>query len=215
VEPSSAHKAMFTGLIESTGAVTAREPAGPEMDLAVDLAGLARMPGIGDSIALSGVCCTVVRLEGRVGWFRLSAETLRRTWLGRAGRGRVLNLESALRAGDPMGGHVVQGHVDGVAEVVGAIDPVDGGELVLRLPAALLAYVVEKGSVAVDGVSLTVAALDGDRTAIAVIPHTAAVTTLGSAALGQQAHIEVDVLAKYVERLLERRGWVRTAPPGH
>lgn len=193
---------MFTGLIEVVGRVAEVVPDGPEMDLDVDLAGLARMAAIGDSIALSGVCCTVTRLEATVGRFRLSAETLARTWLGAAAPGSALNLEAALRVGDPLGGHMVQGHVDGLAEVVAPIDPEAGGELVVRLPKDLLRYCAIKGSIVLDGISLTVAGLEGDEIMAAIIPHTARVTTLGAAAVGQSMNVEVDILAKYVERML-------------
>ncbi|MEE9127773.1 MAG: riboflavin synthase, partial [Planctomycetota bacterium] len=112
-----------------------------------------------------------------------------------------LNVEACLRAGDPLGGHVVQGHVDGVAEVVTPV-PQSGGELWIRLPQDLLRYCVEKGSITLDGVSVTIAALDGDRIMVAVIPHTAQVTTLGELPPGGKVNVEVDILAKYVERLL-------------
>ncbi len=196
---------MFTGLIQATGQVVGSATVGRELDLAVDLGTLAAGAVVGASIALSGVCCTVASLSGRVAAFRLSAETLSRTWLGEARPPRSLNLEAALRAGDPLGGHLVQGHVDGVCEVASAVDGHGGGELEVVLPAGLLRYCAEKGSIALDGVSLTIAVLRGDRVQIAVIPHTAQVTTLGQARPGQKLHVEVDVLAKYVERMLAAR----------
>jgi len=137
--------------------------------------------------------------------FHLSRETLDRTWLGAARIGDRLNLEGALRAGDPLGGHLVQGHVDGVGSVVGPIDAAAGGELVVRLPDGLLRYCVEKGSIALDGVSLTIARERGSEVEIAVIPHTAQVTTLGTKRIGDPLHVEVDVLAKYVEKMLAGR----------
>jgi riboflavin synthase len=176
------------------------------MDLAVDLRSLGRAPRPGDSIALSGVCCTATRLDGGVGHFRLSAETLERTWLADVEPGQALNLEAALRVGDALGGHLVQGHVDGVGEVMVPIDPELGGELAVRLPAELLRYCALKGSLALDGISLTVAGLAGDRVTIAVIPHTARMTTLGERRAGHRLNVEVDILAKYVERLLGERG---------
>jgi riboflavin synthase len=196
---------MFTGLIQAIGRVAAWTPAGRQADLAVDLGPLAGAVRPGDSVALSGVCCTVSRLRGTVADFRLSEETLGRTWLGSARPPRAINLEPAVRAGEPLGGHLVQGHVDGVAELVEPVHPAAGGELVVRLPPQLLAYCVEKGSIALDGVSLTIAAVAGDLLRIAVIPHTAQVTTLGAARRGDPLHVEVDVLAKYVERLLAAR----------
>ncbi|MEM7202769.1 MAG: riboflavin synthase [Planctomycetota bacterium] len=196
---------MFTGLIQATGAVVRATPLGAEADLAVELGQLAARCAIGDSVALSGVCCTVTHLRGSVAEFRLSAETLRRTWLGDARPPRRLNLELALRAGDPLGGHLVQGHVDAVGELVNVPDARRGGDLVVRLPVGLERYCVDKGSIALDGVSLTIANLAGDRATIAVIPHTAQQTTLGEGRPGQPLHVEVDVLAKYVERMLEPR----------
>jgi riboflavin synthase alpha subunit len=195
---------MFTGLVAATGAIRAvsRTPQG--LDLEVDLGQLAGTHRTGDSIALSGVCCTVIARVGAAARFQLTPETLARTWLGQVQPGRRLNLEAALRAGDPLGGHFVQGHVDDTAEVVAGVDPQQGGELVARLPAGLLRYCAVKGSLTLDGVSLTIARLRGDEVAIAVIPHTAQVTTLGSVRPGDRLHVEVDVLAKYVERLLQR-----------
>ena len=124
-------------------------------------------------------------------------------------RAPLLNLEGALRAGEPLGGHLVQGHVDGVGQVAVGIDPVQGGELVARVPPQLQKYCVEKGSITLDGVSLTIAGMADDRVRIAVIPHTAAWTTLGSKRPGDPLHIEVDVIAKYVESMLVARGAIR------
>ena len=197
---------MFTGLVAAVGTVTAASPQGDGLRLLVDLGDLGGDHPIGASIALSGVCCTVVALEGKVASFDLSAETLARTWLGAAQAGTRLNLEPALCAGDPLGGHLVQGHVDGVGEVTSAIDPQQGGELKARVPAELRRYCVEKGSITLDGVSLTIAGPVGDEIWIAIIPHTAQVTTLGALQVGDPLHVEVDVLAKYVEQMLAARG---------
>lgn len=197
---------MFTGLVQAIGSVRQLAAAGSGARLDVDLGALRGPFRIGDSIALSGVCCTVVGLADRVASFDLSAETLARTWLGSARAGTRLNLEGALRAGDPLGGHLVQGHVDGVGVVVAAIDPAAGGELRARVPTDLRRYCVEKGSITLDGVSLTIAGPPTDTVGIAVIPHTAAVTTLGSKRVGEALHVEVDVLAKYVETMLAARG---------
>jgi len=196
---------MFTGLVQALGQVRAVWPRGAECRLAVDLAGLPQPPRIGDSIALSGVCCTVVTLTEGVAEFDLSRETLSRTWLGQVAVGEFLNLEAALRAGDALGGHIVQGHVDAQATVVGAIDATAGGDWLVRIPASLLRYCAEKGSITLDGVSLTIASIDGDVVRIAIIPHTAQVTTLGRKPAGARLHVEVDVLAKYVERMLAAR----------
>ena len=197
---------MFTGLVQAVGSVVDRRPTAAGERLRVDLGGLVGPFRLGDSIALSGVCCTVITLDGRVAAFDLSPETLARTWLGRARPGQALNLEGALRAGDPLGGHLVQGHVDGVGEVVAAIDPEAGGELWAAVPADLQKYCVAKGSITLDGVSLTIAGQHDGAVGIAVIPHTAQVTTLGRKQKGEPLHVEVDVIAKYVERMLAARG---------
>jgi riboflavin synthase len=204
---------MFTGLIRAVGTVVECSKSAGEMDFGVDL-GLREGPWpVGASIALSGVCCTVVRSRGEVAWFHLSAETLRRTWLGEAAVGARLNIEPALRAGDALGGHMVQGHVDGVGRITAPIDPTGGGELWVEVPDGLCRYCVEKGSITVDGVSLTIAALDGPRIMIAIIPHTAQVTTLGPARVGAAVNLEVDVIGKYVERFLEARFGAAASPP--
>jgi riboflavin synthase len=197
---------MFTGLVQALGSVTARTEVPGGLRLLVDISGLPGTFRIGDSIALSGACCTVVAHESGVAEFFLTQETLDCTWLGRAEVGQVLNLEGALRAGEPLGGHIVQGHVDGVGEVTGAIDPQGGGELWARIPDSLQKYCVEKGSVTLDGVSLTIAGQKDGAVRIAIIPHTAQQTSLGNRAVGEPIHVEVDVLAKYVESMLSQRG---------
>ena len=177
---------MFTGIVQERGRVASFEDG----RLVVET-GLA--PAIGDSVSVDGVCLTVTgREDGRLA-FDVMAETLRRA----KPFGAEVNLEGALRAGDPLGGHYVQGHVDGVGTVRSVGDPVwfDAGPEVLR-------YVVEKGSIAIDGVSLTVAAVDDRGFAVALIPHTLEVTTLGTLGRGDKVNLETDVLAKYVERLL-------------
>lgn len=170
-----------------------------------------RLP-VGASVAVSGVCLTVTgaptpsaeaaELESVV--VELAPETLARTTLGALGKGAWVNLEPALEAGDALGGHWVQGHVDTTLEVVERRDLEDHRELAFRLPRELAAYVVEKGSVALDGVSLTVASRGADRFGVALIPHTLEVTTLGSLEVGERVNLEVDVLAKYVVQYLEQ-----------
>jgi riboflavin synthase len=177
---------MFTGIVQERGRVASFERG----RLVVET-GLA--PAIGDSVAVDGVCLTVTgRGDGRL-TFDVTGETLRRA----KPFGSEVNLEGALRAGDPLGGHYVQGHVDGVGTVRSAGDPVwfDAEPAVLR-------YVVEKGSIAIDGVALTVVAVDDRGFAVALIPHTLEVTTLGALEAGDKVNLETDVLAKYVERLL-------------
>jgi riboflavin synthase len=203
---------MFTGLVRSIGTVVECSKSGDGVDLRVQLELGGWQPPTGASIALSGVCCTVVEASGDEALFHLSAETLRRTWLGEAVPGTRLNIEPALCAGDPLGGHIVQGHVDSVGRIDVPIDGSRGGELWVEVPDDLRRFCVEKGSLTIDGVSLTIAALDGPRVMIAVIPHTAQVTTLGGAPAGTPVHLEVDVLGKYVERLLEAR-FGPTGPP--
>lgn len=197
---------MFTGLVQAVGSITSRTELPDGLRLSVDIGGLSGDFRIGDSIALSGACCTVVSLDSAVADFHLTAETLACTWLGQAKVGQTVNLEGALRAGEPLGGHIVQGHVDGVGEVVAAIDPKAGGDLVARVPDSMQKYCVEKGSITLDGVSLTIAGQDSAGVRIAVIPHTAEVTTLGNRQAGDPLHVEVDVLAKYVENMLAQRG---------
>jgi riboflavin synthase len=197
---------MFTGLVQAIGSVTARTEVRDGLRLFVDIQALPGEFRIGDSIALSGACCTVVTLVSGVAEFFLTQETLDCTWLGRAQVGQELNLEGALRAGEPLGGHIVQGHVDGVGELVGAIDPAHGGDLWARVPDSLQKYCVEKGSITLDGVSLTIAGQQDGAVRIAVIPHTAQETTLGRRLVGEPIHVEVDVLAKYVESMLAQRG---------
>jgi riboflavin synthase len=184
---------MFTGLIEELGSLAGRD--GPRFTFAAALVvGDAK---IGDSISVNGCCLTVVELGP--GWWAADVvdESLARTTLGVLATGDPVNLERPVRLVDRLGGHVVQGHVDGLGEVVSAAP-----DLVVATPDTR--YIVEKGSVAVDGVSLTVVTVDDDRFRVAVIPHTAAVTTLGVRRPGDRVNLEFDILAKYVERLLTR-----------
>jgi riboflavin synthase len=177
---------VFTGIVQERGRVSSFEDGRLVVTSGVRAA-------IGDSVAVDGVCLTVVDApDGRLA-FDVVQETLDRT----KPFGDEVNLEGALRAGDALGGHYVQGHVDGVGTVRSTGDPVW-----IDAPPELLRYVVEKGSIAVDGVSLTVAALDDGGFAVALVPHTLAVTTLGRLASGARVNLEVDILAKYVERLL-------------
>ncbi len=185
---------MFTGLIRERGRVVSYENG----RLVVE-SGLTA--GIGDSIAVDGVCLTVVdAADGRLA-FDVAPETTRRA----KAFGVEANLEPALRAGDPLGGHYVQGHVDGVGRVRSLEPEGDGKRLSVAAPQELLRYCVEKGSIAVDGVSLTIAALDDEGFEIALVRHTLEATTLGALAPGDPVNLEVDVLAKYVERLVDAR----------
>jgi riboflavin synthase len=195
---------MFTGLIREVGAVVslAGGDGGVRLVVAAPAAAAAAAPG--DSISIDGVCLTVVEVgEGRLG-FDAVPETLARTSLQTLQQGSRVNLEPALRAGEALGGHYVQGHVDGVGNVRSVEAEGDGRRIWFDADEALLRYLVEKGSVAVQGTSLTVAALDDSGFAVALIPHTLDATTLGSLEAGDPVNLEVDVLAKYVEKLLAR-----------
>jgi riboflavin synthase len=159
--------------------------------------------GIGESIAVSGVCLTVVEFDGRRFVADVSRETLSLTTLGQLQAGDAVNLEAALRAGDPLGGHLMSGHVDGLCEVVGLDHDARSLRVQIEVPAPLARYVAPKGSVALDGVSLTVNEVDGRRFGVNLIPHTVEVTTFDTLALGRQLNLEVDQLARYVQRALQ------------
>src|SRR5262245_25464858 len=194
---------MFTGLVADTGTVSALERTADGARLRVETA-LAPELSPGDSIAVNGVCLTAVEADGAGFTADAMEETLRRSSLGPLGPGDRVNLELPLRASDRLGGHVVQGHVDGTGTIESIRD--DGFSRVVRVEASpdLLRYVVEKGSIAVDGVSLTVAEVDEDAFAVALIPETLERTTFGAAEPGRTVNLEVDVLAKYVEKLATR-----------
>lgn len=193
---------MFTGLVQERGTVTSVRPLEGGALLAFRAPETARDLSIGDSVAVSGACLTAVEISDEGFAVEAVAETLRRTTLGALGAGDDVNLEPAMRLSDRLGGHIVQGHVDGVARVLGARE--EGESVILRLgpPAALGRYVVAKGSVALDGVSLTVSSLVDEGFEVALIPHTMEVTTLGPERSGQDLNLEVDALAKYVEALI-------------
>jgi len=194
---------MFTGIVRERGRVltAARNGDGGSLRLRIAAPQTAAETSVGDSISVAGCCLTAVTVQDGELEFDVVSESLSRTTLGALTDGTDVNLEPALRAGDPLGGHYVQGHVDGIAHVR-ALDRHDHGtQLRLDLPEELLRYCVPKGSIAVDGVSLTIAALDEAGVAIALVPHTLRETTLSALRPGQPANVEVDVLAKYVERL--------------
>jgi len=200
---------VFTGIVEEVGTVEAldRRPGG--VRLSVRAPRLAQLASVGDSIAISGCCLTAVVVDGDVLRFEAVPETLARTSLGALAEGDAVNLEDALRAGEPFGGHFVQGHVDGVGTVVDVQAEGVGHRMRLQVPETLAHYVVEKGSLAVAGVSLTVAAVDGETFEVALIPHTWTATTLSRLAPGDPVNVEADVMAKYVERLLDRSASVQ------
>jgi riboflavin synthase len=189
---------MFTGLVREVGRVLSFEQG----RLTVEAPAAAGDAEIGDSVAIDGVCLTVVAVDGSTFAFDAVPETLARTALSTLERDSSVNLEPALRAGEPLGGHYVQGHVDGVGTVRSIERERDGKRIWFDAPADLLRYVVEKGSIAVQGASLTVATTDAAGFAVALIPHTLDVTTFGALTVGARVNLEVDVLAKYVEKLL-------------
>lgn len=195
---------MFTGIVEELGCVREVMPREGGARLEIAATTVLSDAVIGASIAVNGCCLTVVELGD--GWWAADAvtETLERTSLGSLHDGDPVNLERPVRLADRLGGHLVQGHVDGVGTIALREPLADGSTRVaIRAPQDLLRYIVEKGSITVDGISLTVAAVRGDGFEVAVIPHTLAVTTLGTKQPGAAVNLEVDVLAKYVERLLQ------------
>jgi len=198
--------AVFTGIVRELGEVASVEPREGGARLLVRAPETAARTAVGDSVSVNGVCLTATGAVDGTLAFDAVPETLDRSALARLAPGAAVNLEPALRAGEPLGGHVVQGHVDGVATVVGLAPEGDGARLTLDLPRGLERLCVEKGSIAVDGVSLTVASVEGARIAIALVPHTLAATTLGRLEAGDGVNVEADALAKHVERLLKSRG---------
>ena len=192
---------MFTGIVEERGTVRSVHDG----RLSIDCRTVTGDSSIGASVAVNGTCLTVVERDDGHLVFDLSPETLERTNLGGLAPGGLVNLERPLTLSARLGGHLVQGHVDGVGSVV-SVDPdgVGGALLRIEIPEDLLDAVVSKGSITIDGVSLTVAELHDDGVTIALIPHTLAVTTLGSAAPGDAVNVEVDLIARYVQRLIER-----------
>ena len=200
---------MFTGIVEGIGRVREMRRDGRGARLVIETAGA--LDGeplrIGDSVAVNGVCLTVVAYDGGTFTADLSEETLARTTLRRVAQGAPVNLERPVPAAGRLGGHIVQGHVDGVGRVVALHQESEGRRLEITVPSALARYVVDKGSVAVDGVSLTVAGMAAGRRpasgrfGVALIPHTCEVTTLGELEPGHEVNLEVDILAKYVEQL--------------
>jgi riboflavin synthase len=195
---------MFTGLVREVGTVVSADEAPGGLRLVVRAQTLPSAAQVGDSIAVDGVCLTVVARDDRTLAFEAVPETMERTTLASLARGSGVNLEPALRVGEPLGGHYVQGHVDGVGTVRSVVDEGEGRRLWFDAAPDLLRYVVEKGSIAVDGTSLTVAASDEAGFAVALVPHTLQATTLGRLAQADRVNLEVDVLAKYFEKLLPR-----------
>ena len=195
---------MFTGIVRELGRVVSAEASGGGLALVVEAPETVAALATGDSISVNGVCLTAEEVgDGRVSLHAVP-ETLARSTFGDLAAGDAVNLEPALRAGEPLGGHYVQGHVDAVGRIQSVEAEGDGLRVFVEAPPDVLRYLVEKGSVTVDGVSLTVAELSDDAFAVALVPHTLEATTLSALQPGRKVNLEVDVLAKYVERLLQQ-----------
>jgi riboflavin synthase alpha subunit len=192
---------VFTGIVRERGRVAVAERNGGGLRLRIETAGTAETAEPGDSVAVAGCCLTVTAAGDGALEFDAVPETLSRTTLGALAPGAEVNLEPALRAGEPLGGHFVQGHVDGRGRVAALDAEGDGARLAVELAPELLRYCVQKGSIALDGVSLTIAALIDDGVEIALVPFTLEHTTLAALRPGDEVNVEVDVLAKYAERL--------------
>ena len=196
---------MFTGLVELKAAVVEVQEAPPGRRLRIAAGAVSEGVALGDSICVSGCCLTVVAAADGVLDFEAGPETLSRTTLGKLKAGDAVNLERSLRFNDRLGGHLVTGHVDAVGEVAVRNDMGDWSEFWFRFPAAYAGQIASKGSIAVDGVSLTVVGAEAERFSVQLIPHTLAVTTLGALRVGTAINLETDLLAKYVERQIAFR----------
>lgn len=191
---------MFTGLVESTGKITALEPQGPGIRLVVDAGALAKDVQIGDSIANNGCCLTVIEVNGTSLAFEAGPETLAKTSLGNKRIGDFINLERSLQVGDRLGGHLVTGHVDAVGTLDQRLDEQQWATFWFQVPEALTRQMAPKGSITVEGVSLTLVEVESRRFSVALIPHTLDATTLGNLQPGDKVNLETDLLAKYVEQ---------------
>ncbi|MGC1521696.1 MAG: riboflavin synthase [Steroidobacteraceae bacterium] len=196
---------MFTGIIVATGRVTWFAQKGGDLELGIDAAALdLSRVAIGDSISVQGACLTVTRMEGSSFYADVSLETLAKTTLGGLAAGSRVNLEPSLRAGDALGGHWVSGHVDAVGTLKTLVQDARSWRMAFELPAALMRFVATKGSICVNGVSLTVNTVEGHRFDVNVIPHTHEVTTLGELKIDDGVNIEIDVIARYLDRLMSK-----------
>ena len=192
---------MFTGLVEDIGRIERADRRSDAVHFAIRTAIPTTELALGDSVAIDGVCLTVTEKSDHSFSALAGAETLRRTTLGRKRAGESVNLERALQAGARLGGHMVQGHVDGVGKISKRRDLGANLEIGVRTPRELLRYVIEKGSIAIDGISLTVNKVDGEGFEIALIPHTVEKTSLANKRVGDEVNLEVDLIAKYVEKM--------------
>jgi riboflavin synthase len=196
---------MFTGIILATGRVSSLTEKGGDLELGVDAAALdLERVAIGDSISVQGACLTVTRKEGACFYADVSRETMAKTTLGNLRAGSRVNLEPSLRAGDALGGHWVSGHVDTVGKLKTLVQDARSWRLEFELPAALMRFVASKGSICVNGVSLTVNKVEGRCFDVNIIPHTLKVTTLGEIKVDDGVNIEIDVIARYLERLMTK-----------
>ncbi len=196
---------MFTGIVLEMGTVSSVEARGTVTRLGIRSEEVVRDAGIGDSIAVNGVCLTVTSIEHGVMHFDLSAETLRASNIGSLRRGERVNLEPALRPSDRLGGHFVTGHIDGVGRIRGKNRRGETIEIEIEAPGEVLQYVVKKGSIAIDGISLTVVDVSAGAFKVVIIPHTERVTTIGMKGAGDTVNLEADILGKYVARFLAPR----------
>lgn len=196
---------MFTGIILAKGRVASLTERGGDLELGVDAAGLdmARI-AVGDSVCVQGVCLTVTRKQDGCFFADVSRETMAKTTLGRLKVGSSVNLEPSLRAGDPLGGHLVSGHVDAVGNLRRVDQDARSWRLEFELPPSLTRFVAAKGSICLNGVSLTVNKVEGLRFDVNIIPHTHAVTTLGELRAGDEVNVEIDVVARYLEKLMTK-----------
>lgn len=192
---------MFTGIVQAVGTIRRIEASGGDLRLFVDASAVAAESAVGDSLCVSGVCLTVVAREGGIHAFDVSVETLALTTLGALHVGDAVNLEPALRLSDRLGGHLVSGHVDGVGRVVAIAPDARSQRWTFEVPAALSRYIAAKGSICVDGVSLTVNAVDDAAFEVALVPHTVANTAFATTRVGEPVNLEVDLVARYLERL--------------
>lgn len=197
--------AMFTGLVEEVGVVQSVKAAGPGIRLVVKCTAVAKDAAVGDSIAVSGCCLTVVKREKGLLTFEVGEESLSRTSFQRLSAGSRVNLERSLEMGDRLGGHLVTGHIDGTGTLIKRRDDGKWSTLTFSTSPRMARHMASKGSIAVDGVSLTLVQVGTDRFSVAVIPHTQERTTLGKLVVGDMVNLETDLLAKYVERQLESR----------
>jgi riboflavin synthase len=198
---------MFSGIVEALGSVAELRSEPPGCRLIVRAPQIAADAKVADSISVNGCCLTVVAADAETMAFQAGPETLARTNLGELKSGSAVNLERALAVGDRLGGHFVSGHIDGQGTLLTREDSGDWSTFWFSVPRALSVQMASKGSIAVDGVSLTIVGCEPDRFSVALIPFTLSVTTLGPLVPGNKVNIETDILAKYVERLLEARNW--------